>query len=138
MELFFAFLAEQWTLAGALLVTIALFFYGESRRSGLSLTPQAAINMVNSQGAVILDVRNDQEYKQGHVVDALSIPASKIESRIKELEAYRDKPVIIVCKMGQQSGSVGKQLRKQGFEQVYRMSGGMTEWSHMQLPLVSG
>jgi len=137
MALFLEFLAQQWILTLALLVAIALFFYHESRKSGPTLTPQMAINMINSQNAVVLDVRDSKEFQLGHIVDAINIPAAKLEARVAELEAHKNQPVILVCKMGQHSGAVGKQLRQQGFEQVYRMSGGMAEWTHMQLPLVS-
>jgi rhodanese-related sulfurtransferase len=52
------------------------------------------------------------------------------------LEKYRDKPLILVCKMGQQSGAAGKKLGAEGFTGVYRMSGGMMEWGALQLPLI--
>ena len=70
-------------------------------------------------------------------MDALHIPASKLADRMAELEKYRSKPIVLVCKMGQQSGAAGKQLKAQKFEQVYKMSGGMMEWGNLQLPTVS-
>ena len=76
------------------------------------------------------------DFKQGHIVDALHIPASKLAERAAELEKYKDKPIVLVCKMGQQSGAAGKQLRSQGFDKVYKMTGGMMEWGNLQLPLV--
>ena len=54
-----------------------------------------------------------------------------------ELEKYRDKPIVLVCKMGQQSGAAGKQLKAGDFDKVYKMSGGMMEWGNLQLPTVS-
>jgi rhodanese-related sulfurtransferase len=137
MALFLEFLIQQWTLTLALLVAIVMFFYHESRKSGPSLSPQMAINMINQQNGVVLDIRDNKEFQQGHIVSALNIPASKLESRMAELEGHREQPIILVCKMGQHSGAVGKQLRQQGFGQVYRLSGGMSEWAHLQLPLVS-
>jgi rhodanese-related sulfurtransferase len=50
---------------------------------------------------------------------------------------YRDKPVILVCNMGQQAGCASKQLKAAGFSKVYKMAGGMMEWSNLQLPTVS-
>ena len=137
MALFLEFLMQQWTVTLALLLVIVMFFYHESRKSGPTITPQMAINMINKQKAVVLDVRDSKEFELGHIVDAINIPAAKIEARVAELEEYKDHSIILVCKIGQHSGTVGKQLRKQGFENVYRMSGGMAEWAHMQLPLVS-
>ena len=82
-------------------------------------------------------MRHAADYKQGHIVDALHIPSTKLEERVAELEKYRDKPIILVCKMGQQSGAAGKQLKAKNFDKVYKMSGGMMEWSNLQLPVVS-
>lgn len=134
--MYFEFLTQQWILVGALAVAVALLFYHESRKSGQSLSPQQAINLVNTQEGVFLDLRDGNDFGQGHIVDAINIPSLKLDGRIAELEKYRDKPIILVCKMGQHSAPVGKKLKAQGYEAVYRMSGGMMEWGNMQLPLV--
>ena len=137
MALFLEFLTQQWILVAALLAVIIMLVLHEARKSGPSLTPQQAINLINAQQGVFLDLRDAADYKQGHIVDALHIPASKLADRMAELEKYRGKPIVLVCKMGQQSGAAGKQLKAQKFEQVYKMSGGMMEWSNLQLPTVS-
>ena len=136
MELFLEFLAQQWILAGALAVVLVMLWMHESRKSGPSVSPQMAINLVNAEEGLFLDVRDSTEFGKGHIVDALNIPVSKLDTRIAELEKYRDKPIILVCKMGQQAGAVGKKLNAEGFIGVYRMSGGMLEWGAQQLPLV--
>lgn len=136
MELFLEFLAQQWMLAGGLVVAMFMLWNHESRKSGRSLTPQQAINMVNTQGGVFLDLRDSGDYGQGHIVNSINIPATKLDARMAELEKYREKPIILVCKMGQQSGAVGKKLNAEAYAGVYRMSGGMMEWGTLQLPLV--
>jgi len=137
MALFLEFLTQQWILVAALLAVIIMLVLHEARKSGPSLAPQQAINLINAQQGVFLDLRDAADYKQGHIVDALHIPASKLADRMAELEKYRSKPIVLVCKMGQQSGAAGKQLKAQKFEQVYKMSGGMMEWGNLQLPTVS-
>ena len=137
MALFLEFLAEQWLLTAALLAVIIMLLMHETRKSGPSLSPQQAITLVNREQGVFLDLRDAAAFKQGHIVDALHIPAPKLGDRMAELEKYRDKPIVLVCKMGQQSGSAGKQLKAGGFDKVYKMSGGMMEWGNLQLPTVS-
>ena len=137
MALFFEFLAEQWLLVSALLVVVIMLFTHESRRSGPSLSPQQAINMVNGEEGVFLDVRDAGEFKKGHIVGAMNIPGTKLPERMVELDKYKSKPVVLVCKMGQQSGAAGKQLKAAGYERVYKMSGGMMEWGNLQLPTVT-
>ena len=137
MALFLEFLAEQWILAAALLATIIMLVMHEARKSGPSLSPQQAINLVNTEQGVFVDLRDSGAYKQGHIVEALNIPSNKLADRVAELEKYRERPIVLVCKMGQQAGAAGKQLRAQKFEKVYKMSGGMMEWDNLQLPTVS-
>ena len=136
MALFFEFLAQQWLLVAALAAVIAMLIMHEGRKSGPSLSPQQAINTVNAEGGVFLDLRDTAEYKKGHIVDSLNIPAAKLAARMAELEKYKDKPIILVCKMGQQSGAAGKQLKAENYTKVYKMSGGMMEWTNLQLPTV--
>ena len=109
----------------------------ESRKAGASVTPQQAINEVNGEGGVFLDLRDAADFNKGHIVGSVNIPASKLADRMVELEKYKEKPVVLVCKMGQQSGAAGKQLRAAGYTRVYRMTGGMMEWGNLQLPLVT-
>jgi len=137
MALFLEFLTQQWILAAALLAVVAMLLMHETRKSGPSLSPQKAINIVNAEQGVFLDLRDAADYKQGHIVDALHIPSSKLADRIPELEKFRNKPIVLVCKMGQQSGAAGKQLKANNFDKVYKMTGGMMEWSNLQLPTVS-
>lgn len=123
-------------LFGALLVALAMLWYHESRKSGQSLTPQQAINLVNRENGVFLDLRESGEFGGGHIANAINIPASKLDGRLAELDKYREQPIILVCKMGQHSGAVGKKLQASGYAKVYRMSGGMMEWGQLQLPVV--
>jgi rhodanese-related sulfurtransferase len=137
MALFLEFLTQQWILAAALLAVVAMLLMHETRKSGPSLSPQKAINIVNAEQGVFLDLRDAGDYKQGHIVDALHVPSAKLADRMAELEKYRNKPIVLVCKMGQQSGAAGKQLKAGNFEKVYKMTGGMMEWRNLQLPTVS-
>ena len=137
MELFLEFAAQQWILIGALLAAIGMLVAHEGRKAGPTVTPQQAINLINSEHGVFVDVRDAAAFKKGHIADALNLPLAKINDRMGELEPYREKPIVLVCNMGQQSGGAGKQLRAAGFENVYKMSGGMMEWNHLQLPTVS-
>ena len=136
MALILEFVTQQWPTVAALLAVIAMLIFHESRKSGPSLSPQQAINMVNTENGVFLDLRDAGDYKQGHIVEALNIPATKVESRLGELEKHKTSPIILVCKMGQQASAAGKQLKANGFERVYKMSGGMMEWGNLQLPTV--
>ncbi|HUH36549.1 MAG TPA: rhodanese-like domain-containing protein [Spongiibacteraceae bacterium] len=138
MAQFLEFLAQQWMLVGALLTAIALLLFHESRKAGASLSPQQLSVLINREDAVVVDLRDAAEFRQGHVVDAINMPHAKLMERLDELEKYRERPLVLVCKLGQHAGGIAKQLRAKGFARVYRLGGGMAEWHHMQLPLVKG
>jgi rhodanese-related sulfurtransferase len=137
MALFLEFLAQEWLLVLALLVVIVMLVIHEARKSGPSVTPQQAINLINAEQGVFVDLRDAADYKQGHIVEAVHIPSAKLAERLVELDKYKQRPVVLVCKMGQQASAAGKQLKAAGFDRVYKMTGGMMEWSNLQLPTVS-
>jgi len=132
------FIGNHPFLVGTFGVLLALFIRNETQRGGRGVSPQELVNLVNKEGAVVLDVRDSKEFASGHIVDALNVPHTALESRLAELEKYKEKPVTIVCKMGQHAGAAGTVLRKAGFASVTRLVGGMTEWRNQNLPVVKG
>lgn len=138
MEQFFEFVGNHPILVGAFLVILALFVRNEVARGGRSVTAQELVNLVNRDGAVVVDVRDKHEFSQGHIVDAINVPHVAISSRLGELEKYKQKPVVLACKMGQHAGAAGTVLRKAGFENVSRLKGGIAEWRNQNLPVVKG
>jgi rhodanese-related sulfurtransferase len=129
------FLGQQWMLVSVLLVLAALFIRHETKRGGEMISIHQLTMLVNRENALLLDVRDAAEYKEGHIVDALHIPFAKLKEKQAELEKYRDRPMIVIDKMGQHSGAAGNQLREAGFK-VSRLDGGMTEWRNSNLPVV--
>ena len=112
------------------------YFRNESARAGATIGTQELVRLVNKDNAVVLDVRERSEFDEGHIVDAVNIPYGSLESRIDELAKYKEKPVVIACKMGQHSGAAGTLLQKNGFTNVVRLSGGYSEWRGQNLPVV--
>ena len=136
MEQLFEFVGNHPLLVGAFAVLLALFVRNEVARGGRSVSPQELVNLVNRDGAVVIDVRDAGEFSQGHIVDAINVPHSAIAGRLAELGKYKEKPVVLACKMGQHAGSAGTVLRKAGFGNVARLRGGVAEWRNQNLPLV--
>lgn len=136
MQKFFEFIGNHPFLVGLFVVLLALFIRNEMRRGGRSVSPQQLVDMVNREKALVVDVRDRKEYQAGHIVDAVNIPSANLEGRIDELKKHRERPIVVVCKMGQNAGTAGATLRKQGFENVSKLSGGMAEWRNQNLPVV--
>lgn len=138
MSQLFEFVGNHPILVGIFAVLLTLFIRNETQRGGRGVSPQELVNLVNKEGAVVIDVRDSKEFAAGHIVDAVNVPHTALEGRLAELEKYKEKPVTIVCKMGQHAGTAGAMLRKAGFASVSRLSGGMTEWRNQNLPVVKG
>lgn len=135
MSHFLIFLGQQWILVGILLVLVFLFIQTEIKRGGETISSHQLTTKVNREQAIVVDIRDAAEFKEGHIVDALHIPYSKFKERMVELEKHKTQPLIIVDKMGQYSGTIGKQLLDAGYT-VFRLDGGMVEWRASNLPVV--
>lgn len=136
VEQIFEFISNHYILVSAFVFLLVAFVINEGKLGGAAITPTNLVNLVNREGAVLVDIRDTKEYSSGHIAGALSMPISSIDARIGELESYKDKPVVLVCKMGQHASAVGRKLKALGFENVRRLSGGMAEWTASSLPMV--
>ena len=110
------------------------FFQGLSR-GVRKLSPSDATRLINHEDAVIIDVRSDGEFRQGHIVNALNIPESQLAERLGKLNKYRGRPIITTCRTGQVSVKAGGKLVAGGFEKVYTLNGGILAWEGASLPL---
>ena len=104
-------------------------------KAGAPVSTQQLSTLVNQEQAVVLDVRDGKDFKQGHIVDSVNIPFKDIGERLSELKE-KDTPVIVVCKMGQTASAASKQIKAAGFSKVYKLTGGLSEWQAANLPLV--
>lgn len=138
MEQLFEFVGNNLYLVGAFVIVIVLFIRNEVVRGGKSVSAQELVNMVNKDAAIVLDVRDEKEFREGHILNAINVPHVNFSNRMRELERYRDKPIVVACKMGQHSGSIGTQLKKAGFSDVARLQGGVSEWRNQNLPVLKG
>ena len=136
VEQIFGFVSNHYILVSAFVFLLVAFVINEGKQGGAAITPTNLVNLANREGAVLVDIRDTKEYSAGHIAGALSMPVSSIDARIGEMEPYKDKPVVLVCKMGQHASAAGRKLKALGFENVRRLSGGMAEWTASSLPVV--
>jgi len=86
---------------------------------------------------LILDVREPNEYsgELGHIAGSLLIPLRELSARVPELEPYRGRPIIVVCRAGVRSTTAAAMLYGLGYERVYNLKDGMVEWNDRKLPV---
>jgi rhodanese-related sulfurtransferase len=126
-----------WTILIALTSGAMLFwsFFGNRLRGIREVDHIAATQLINHKNALILDVREQSEYDAGHILNSKLIPLGKLKDRIGELEKYRERPIVLVCRSGQRSAAACSLLGKQGFAQALNLNGGIMAWQKASLPL---
>lgn len=134
---FFVFIAQEWILVSVLIVLVYLYYWRERSKSGLPITPNQTIALLNQEQAIVVDIRESADFRNGHILASINVPYSRIITDSSELTPYKEKILVLVDKLGQHSGAAGKKLAKDGF-QVRRMSGGISEWQAQTLPLFKG
>lgn len=138
MEQFIEFITNHIILSGAFVAILTLLIIdllGANLRGYPAATPTEATQLMNRENAIVLDIREDNEYHAGHIVNAIHIPLGYLKDRKDELEKYKNRPIIAVCRSGSRSGQACSLLKKEGFENIYNLKGGMMAWQHASLPL---
>jgi rhodanese-related sulfurtransferase len=128
----------EFMVLGVIIGLLAWNILGEQLTGIQPLLPQEATLLINHDDAVVIDVREETEYTQGHILNAINIPSSALSSKINRLEKYRSHPIIISCMSGSRSAVACKRLKKEGFMQVHNLKGGIIAWQNANLPLVKG
>jgi len=137
-ELTFAqFLQDNMLSSGIFVAIAALLVYTEiqirSRRFN-EVKPNEAISLINHSHAIVVDVRSDAEYENGHIINAMNIPLDKLEQSTKKLSKYKEKPIIAYCRTGNTSQKACKALEKEGFSSIHNLKGGIAAWERDNLP----
>ena len=141
MEQFLTFLQKNpmnLVLFGTVLVSGGMLIWPllmRLMRPGREVGPMEAVQLINRRDAVVLDVRDAEQYKAGHITNARHIPESEIESRMKELEKVKSRPIIVSCARGNRSTNIANRLRALGFGEVFSLRGGIAAWQQANMPL---
>ena len=92
--------------------------------------------LINKEDAVVLDIRAQKDFKDGHIIGSKQIKPEEVrEGNFSKLEKYKDKPIIVVCAMGNLASGTANKMVKQGFNHTYVLSGGIGAWQGASLPL---
>ena len=103
--------------------------------TGGSLTAEGAVQLINREKAVVIDVCEAHEFAVGHVGGAKNIPLSQLEQRLATTVKNKALPVILVCQSGARSGRAVAIAKKLGYEQAQSLNGGLGAWRKANLPV---
>ncbi len=138
MQQFSAFFVTNWPLFLALAIILFMLvrsYVGPGATKAVG--PMEALQLINHQNALVLDVRTDKEYQDGHIINSMHVPLGMLSSQLAKLAGYKQTPIVIVCRSGARSAQAAATLRKAGFEAVYNLAGGIMAWQNANMPLTT-
>lgn len=130
------FLVQNWALLLIALVSGALLMWpgiAKSTRPGVS--PEGAVQLMNREKAVVVDVSEADEFAGGHVKGARNVPVNQIEQRLPEVVKNKALPVILVCATGARAQRALGMAKNLGYEKAVVLGGGLRAWKEANLPV---
>ena len=101
-----------------------------------AIMPAEMTRLINHDNAVVIDIRPQEEFVNGHVINSISYPLANLESGKDELNKYKDKPLVLYCQNGVESSRVIRTFRQEGFSNIYVLKGGIQAWKNANMPVM--
>ncbi len=133
------FTNEPLLAGGLVLMTIIVIGYEIRQRAALAsaIAANEAIRLVNA-GAVLVDLRSANQFKDGHIAGAKNIPGDQIAADPKALERLAARTVVLYCGDGAATAAAQRSLARAGVKGVFGLRGGLAAWTQENLPVVKG
>lgn len=138
MARFFEFVGNHWLLWLAFVVVLILLAINEwltRQRGGLRLSPQEVVTAMNRDQAQVIDVRNGEAFRQGHIRGSRSIPLEELSVKLNNAAKNKATQVIFVCQQGQHVPKAVAESKKHGYTNVAILQGGIQAWQSASFPL---
>ena len=131
-----SFIVNNWMLIAIALVSGGLLLWPVIQGAATAgLTPAAAVQLINREKAVVVDVCETNEFAAGHVTGAKNIPLGELEAKLAGAVKNKNLPLILVCQSGARSGRALAIAKKLGYEQAQSLGGGLAAWRTANLPV---
>ena len=140
MDQILEFTGNNTLLVLMLIISFFVLVFSELRRKAgglVTVEPTEAVRLINNDG-VVLDLRGNEAFSRGHIVNAKNIPFDELDAQKGKIERFRNRPIVAVCDAGTTSARAAATLRNSGFESIYGLKGGMNAWNQAGLPVVTG
>jgi len=130
-----SFILENWPLILLALVSGGMLAWPAlGKGGGARVTPAEAVQLINREKGVLIDVSEPAEFAGGHAAGARNVPMSALPGA-KELPSNKALPVILLCTSGVRAGRAAAMLRKAGHERAVAVAGGNGAWRDANLPI---
>ena len=129
------FILENWMWMALAIVSGTMLVMPALKAGGLS--PALAVQLINREKAVLVDVCSPDEFKAGHAVGARNIPLGDLEAKLPNAVKNKALPLIFICQSGARSARAVAIAKKLGYEQAQSLGGGLKAWKDASLPAES-
>ncbi len=132
------FILNNWSLVLGIVIVLFMLVWGPLRQMIYGIhhvTVPEAIRLVNHEQGVVVDVREPDEYRGGRIPKSVNAPLSGLAAGLVQLEKYKSRPLIVVCRTSQRSARAAVLLRRHAFSNVQVLAAGMTGWQKENLPV---
>ena len=130
------FIIDNWVLILIALSSGAMLAWPLIRGgAGGALTAQGAVQLINRERAVVVDVREPDEYAAGHVTNSRNVPFDQLEAKLPNTVKNKSLPVLLMCATGSRAGRALAIAKKLGYEQAQVVGGGLKGWKDANLPI---
>ncbi len=130
------FIIDNWMLISVALVSGALLLWPVIMGASTGgLTASGAVQLINREKAVVIDVSEPGEFAAAHVNGSKNVPMADFEKRLPEVVKNKALPVILVCTSGIRATKAIAMAKKLGYEQAQALGGGLVAWRAANLPL---
>jgi rhodanese-related sulfurtransferase len=100
-----------------------------------SLSAAGAVQLINREKAVVIDVSETEEFAKGHVGGSKNLPFGELETKLTDAVKNKKTPLVLVCPTGARANRALAVAKKLGYEQAQSLSGGLAAWKEANLPL---
>jgi len=129
------FIIDNWYLIFIALVSGGMLFVPMLRNAGGALSPQQAVQLMNREKAVVIDVCEPGEFAAGHVNGAKNVPLAQLQERLPAVVKNKSLPVVLVCASGMRARGAAAIARKLGYQNAQVLAGGLKAWREAGLPV---
>lgn len=131
------FLIENWMLVALAAGSAAMLMWPvlSGAAGGPGVSPTEAVQLINREKAVVIDVCTPAEFAAGHVTGARNIPLDVLEQQLPQVVKNKATPLVLVCASGMRSRRAVAMAKKLGYDKAVSLSGGMAAWRGANLPV---
>jgi rhodanese-related sulfurtransferase len=126
---------ENWQLLLVAITAGGMLIWPLIKESSGQLTPQAAVQLINRERAVMIDVSDAEEFATAHTKGSKNVPLKDLDVKLAAAAKNKDNPVIFVCPIGKRAATAAASAKKMGYTKAIALSGGLRAWTEANLPV---